>query len=60
MQAIDLGPAALSEEADGTIRVGRTRVTLDTVEWAVPDTLDAGSPPVMRRAQLPRVLFVRG
>jgi hypothetical protein len=33
---------------------------LDTVEWAVPDTLDAGLPPVMRRAQLPRVLFVRG
>ena len=44
-----------SESANSVVDEG----TLDTVEWAVSNTLDADLPPVMRRAQLPRVLFVR-
>lgn len=34
--------------------------TLDTVEWAVPDPANDPWPRLTRRAQLPRVLFVRG
>ncbi len=45
-----------SEAASSVVDEG----TLETVEWAVPDPqAGADQPPVMRRAQLPRVIFVR-
>jgi len=48
----------LASEAPGSV-VDET--TMDTVEWLARDDADAGpAGPVTRRAELPRIIFVRG